>query len=218
MTRDWTALYALQDAVLRCLSGVEQAFHLTGGTALGRGYCQHRYSEDLDFFVNDATDFELWRDRSIEAIRHMTDASGARFDVLLRETRFGRVVVHGAEPLKVEFVNDVPCRIGEPWIHPVLGRLDTRENILANKVSALVDREAPKDLADVFWLCCRDGLDLLAAIEGAGGKAAGIFPPVVARALERGMGRGVPPVFWIKAPSHHEFRRGIEELIRRIIA
>jgi hypothetical protein len=27
-------------------------FYLTGGTALGRYYLGHRYSEDLDFFVN----------------------------------------------------------------------------------------------------------------------------------------------------------------------
>jgi hypothetical protein len=82
----------------------------------------------------------------------------------------------------------------------------------------LVDRDAPKDLADIFWLCCRDSLDILHAIEGASGKAAGIFPPVVAQALERGLNRGVPPVFWVQAPSDDDFRQGIEGLIRRIIA
>ena len=50
-------------------------------------------------------------------------------------------------------------------MHPVLGRLDTKENILANKISAVVSREEPKDLADIYWLCCREGMDLMAAIE-----------------------------------------------------
>jgi len=31
--------------------------------------------------------------------------------------------------------------------------------------------------ANAFWLCCRGQLDLVAAIEHAGGKAAGVFPP-----------------------------------------
>jgi hypothetical protein len=218
MPRNWSALYDLQDSALNAISGLEHGFYLTGGTALGRGYYHHRYSEDLDFFANDAADFALWRDRCIEAIRRTTEASGILLDVVLREARFGRLMVHGAEPLKIEFINDVPCRIGQPWTHPELGRLDTRENILANKISALVDRDAPKDLADIFWLCCRDSLDILSAIEGAAGKAAGIFPPLVASALERGLGRGVPSVFWVQAPSADDFRRGIEGLVQRIVA
>jgi predicted nucleotidyltransferase component of viral defense system len=63
MPGDWQALYALPDVALACLSPVEHQFDLTGGTALGRGYDGHRFSEDLDFFVNDAADSELWRDR-----------------------------------------------------------------------------------------------------------------------------------------------------------
>jgi hypothetical protein len=218
MSRDWHALYALQDRVLRLLANVDHDFYLTGGTALGRGYYGHRYSEDLDFFVNDAQNFELWRDRCLEVLRQGAAQTGERFEVVLREPRFGRAVLHGSEPLKLEFVNDVPCRIGVPWRHAELGRLDTKENILANKVSALVDRAAPKDVADIFWLCCRDRLDILAAIEGADGKAAGIFPPVVARALDRALSRGMPDVFWIAAPAEEEFRRGIATLIGRIMS
>jgi len=99
----------------------------------------------------------------------------------------------------------------------VLGPLDTKENILANKISALLDRQEPKDLADLFWLCCRDQLDLLPAIEHAGGKAAGVFPPAVARALAEGLRLGLPKVAWRKAPPEAEFRSGLESLIRKII-
>lgn len=218
MSRDWTALYAMQDHALGFLAAVEHEFYLTGGTALGRGYYGHRYSEDLDFFVNDSPHFELWRDRCLEAVRAGTEGSGCRLEVLLREPRFGRAVLHGPEPLKLEFINDVPSRIGNPWRHADLGRLDTKANILANKISALVDRAAPKDVADIFWLCCRDSLDILGAIEGASGKAAGIFPPVVARALDRALRLGVPDVFWISAPGQDEFRCGIERLIARIMS
>lgn len=218
MSRDWNDLYTLQDLALGFLAAVEHEFYLTGGTALGRGYYGHRYSEDLDFFVNDSPNFELWRDRCLEAIRGNALRTNLRLEILLREPRFGRAVLHGPEPLKLEFVNDVPCRIGSPWMHRGLGRLDTKANILANKISALIDRSAPKDVADIFWLCCRDSLDILEAIEGATGKAAGIFPPIVARALDEALSRGVPDVFWTVAPREQEFRSGIEGLIERIMA
>ncbi len=217
MARNWTTLYKLQDWILARLDSVEHEFYLSGGTALSRGYYRHRYSEDLDFFVNDTDAFELWRDRCLDAIRRGAEDTGLRIEIVLREKRFGRVLVYGTEPLKIEFVNDVPSRIGEPWSHPELGLLDTKENILANKISALLDRAASKDLADIYWLCCRDGLDILKAIEGATGKAAGIFPPVVAAALEEGLRHGIPAVFWVEPPAENDFQKGIEELIRKIM-
>jgi len=33
-------------------------FYLTGGTVLSRAYLNHRYSDDLDFFVNQNPNFE----------------------------------------------------------------------------------------------------------------------------------------------------------------
>jgi len=214
MQPDWCALYPLQDAVLAVLKAVPQEFYLSGGTALSRGYCGHRFSEDLDFFVNDRTEFELWRDRCFHALGQ---ASAWKVEIILRESRFGRAVVHGVVPLKIEFINDVPCRIGSPVDHPLLGRLDTRENILANKITALVDRSAPKDAADIFWLCCRHGLDIRRAIDDASGKAAGIFPPLVAKALDDALRAGVPEVAWIERPSNDEFKAGMAQLIVRLL-
>jgi hypothetical protein len=217
MPRDWPALYRLQDWVLMRLRHVSQGFYLTGGTALSRGYYEHRYSDDLDFFVNDVPDFELWRDRCLDALEQGRTAEGLRLEILLREKRFGRAMLHGPVPLKLEFINDVPFRVGQPWEHPRLGRLDTKENILANKVSALVDRQEPKDLADIFWLCCRDNLDLLTALKHASGKAAGLFPPTVAKALQEALSHGVPTVFWQQKPEAGAFTKGIEGLIERLV-
>ena len=104
-----------------------------------------------------------------------------------------------------------------PWPHPALGALDTKENILANKITALVDRQAPKDMADIFWLCCRDSLSLTGALEGANGKAAGIFPPVVAQALDRAQRMGVPDVFWIVKPEAKDYAARVQGLIRGIM-
>jgi hypothetical protein len=217
MPRNWEQLYALQDWVLEKFRAVDQSFYLTGGTALSRGYYNHRYSDDLDFFVNDAPPFELWRDRCLSRLQQAALEKGWHLEIALREERFGRAFLRGPVSLKLEFINDVPFRVGQPWPHPALGPLDTKENILANKITALLDRQEPKDAADLFWLCCRDRLDLLAAIQEAGGKAAGIFPPLVARALADALKLGVPRVAWRDPPDENEFSAGLNQLIHAIM-
>ena len=51
-------LYPFQNGVLEVISRCETRFYLTGGTALSRGYYQHRYSDDLDLFVNNDADYK----------------------------------------------------------------------------------------------------------------------------------------------------------------
>jgi hypothetical protein len=127
---------------------MDTRFHLTGGTAASRGYLQHRFSDDLDLFVNDDDRFRLWAERIVQMF---SQRAGWRTEILLRQERFLRLTLASESALlKIELVNDVPSRVGEPWLHPTLGRLDTAENILANNVSALIDREEPKDLADIW--------------------------------------------------------------------
>ena len=136
--RDWHRLYGLQDWTLARLAALPQEFYLSGGAALSRGYYAHRHSEDLDFFVNDSAQFPLWRDRCLESLGRAARAQDLQLEIILREERFGRAFLHGPVSLKLEFINDVPFRVGQPWKHPQLGPLDTKENILANKISALV--------------------------------------------------------------------------------
>jgi hypothetical protein len=50
--KDYGKVCRLQDKFLNWWTSLNLPFYLTGGTALGRYYLGHRYSEDLDFFVN----------------------------------------------------------------------------------------------------------------------------------------------------------------------
>ena len=218
MNRNWEALYDLQNRVIARMSGIEQGFYLTGGTALSRGYYGHRYSEDLDFFVNYSPSYGVWRDNCFAVLEQASKEEGWSLEISLRGEYFGRAFVHGAEVLKLEFVNDVPSRVGVPWRHPVLGMLDTRENILANKITAFIDRRAAKDAADLYWLCCEDGLNIMDALVGASGKAAGIFPPYVAKELDRWSTAGVPNVMWLKRPEPTRFAKGFSRLVEMIMA
>jgi len=44
-------LYPLQNGVLNLVKKLKTPFFLTGGTAHSRFYFNHRFSDDLDFFV-----------------------------------------------------------------------------------------------------------------------------------------------------------------------
>ena len=60
------------------------------------------------------------------------------------------------------------------------GAIDSKENILANKLTAIVDRTLPKDIVDIFFLL-NDGLNLKDALLNAESKAAGISPLLIAK-------------------------------------
>ena len=168
-------IYPLQDKVIPIFQN--SSFYLTGGTALSRGYYNHRYSDDLDYFVNDHPDFQRISERQIER----TGAIFTDMKIALRDINFCRIFV-AEEKLKIEMINDVPSHIGTLVNHPVLGIIDSKENILANKITAIADRALPKDIVDVFFLL-RDGLDIKQALLNAESKAAGIAPLLVAKIL-----------------------------------
>ena len=208
-------LYPFQDRVLKVLSAVATDFYLTGGTALSRGYLNHRFSDDLDFFVNDSSDFRLWADRYIQALSK-SRSWVCRVDQ--REERYVRLSLQQTEiNLKIEMINDVPSRVGIPRLHPVLGRIDSAENILANKITAILDRQAPKDFADIWCLCCQNGYSIREAISGAQGKAAGVFPVDLARVLCSVTLNDWHLVRWIDPPNPDLFIQQLNELGKELI-
>ena len=194
-------LYPFQDRVIRAINQAETEFYLTGGTAASRGYLQHRFSDDLDYFVNDDTRFGLWVERIIQALNKEWTC-----EVLMKEERFARLnLLQKDISLKIEMINDVPARVGEVQSHSTLGRLDSAENILANKVTALLDREEPKDLADIWGFCCQKNLSIQAAITDAQSKAAGVFPADLGRVLCSVQEEDWESIRWVKAPPAGTF-------------
>ena len=203
-------LYPFQDEVLAAIKATEQGFYLTGGTAASRGYLQHRFSDDLDLFVNDDPSFPLWADRIVQVV---ASQESWKTEVALREERYLRIFLSRPEvSLKIEMVNDVASHLGDLKEDPVLGRLDSPENILANKISALVDRQEPKDLADIWGFCTRLDLSITAALEGAKSKAAGLFPADVARLLLSATEDDWQVIRWIEPPPQAEFLRDLRKL------
>jgi len=145
--RDYKALYRFQDKFLSWYSTLELPFYLTGGTALGRYFLNHRYSEDLDFFTNANPGFTEF----LAAVRYGMIES---FDIspaeILITDDFARFFVSDGElKLKIDFVNDVEKYVGKK-ISSTFGYIDNPLNILTNKLSALVGRDEPKDFFDIL--------------------------------------------------------------------
>jgi hypothetical protein len=209
-------LYPFQDDVLRLVKEAKTGFYLTGGTALSRGYLKHRFSDDLDLFVNFDTHFGEWSNRVVDTFWRLGEW---KTEVILREEYFVRAVLTRDElTLKVEMINDVGSRVGDVRDHPVLGRLDSAENILANKLTALIGREESRDLADVWGLCTTLGLSISDAITGAQSKSSGIYPLDLARRLCGGTREDWEEVLWIKpAPDPERYLSELQALGQQLI-
>jgi len=146
-------------------------------------------------------------------IQGLTSTSTWTLNVRAREERYVRLQVERATvSLKLELVNDVPSHVGSILVHPVLGRLDSAENILANKITALLDRQEPKDLADLWGFCCLRGLSIEGALADAGSKAAGVFPADLARILLSATLADWELVRWIEAPTAERFLADLRRL------
>ena len=141
-------LYPLQDSVLYLIGQTHSDFYLTGGTLLSRFVLHHRYSDDLDFFVNADPDF-------LEKVTIAMDPVLKKFsqvELSSQQASYVRYFVNEEDlKLKIEFINDVKYRSGKPLRSNDGFYADTWENVLSNKVTAL-SRNAAKDFVDILFL------------------------------------------------------------------
>ena len=141
---DYKKLYALQDNILEIVFREENIFYLTGGTALSRFYHEKRYSDDLDFFTHDNYRFNM-------AVRKIKFAIEKEYhlDIEVESKDFIRFLID--DTLQIDFVNDRVYRYSKPNIINNI-QVDNIENILANKLTAVVGRDNPKDIFDIYLI------------------------------------------------------------------
>jgi predicted nucleotidyltransferase component of viral defense system len=142
---DYKRLYALQDEVLKVIFETEKEFYLTGGTCLSRFYVEKRYSDDLDFFTNQSPRYSF-------ALKNIKRALGQKFQLRaeVESKDFTRFKID--DLLQVDFVNDISFRYKEPIITENNYLLDNIENILSNKITAVIGRDNPKDIFDIYLI------------------------------------------------------------------
>ena len=142
---DYIELYKLQDKVLDVVFSAENIFYLTGGTCLSRFYKEKRYSDDLDFFTH-------YNDSFPRVIREMKQLLNDKLTVIEEVTSKDFIRLKIDNLLQVDFVNDRVMRYKEPIILDNGYVIDNIENILANKLTAVVGRDSPKDIFDIYLI------------------------------------------------------------------
>lgn len=207
-------LYPLQDKVISIISQLPVDFYLTGGTALGRAFLHHRYSDDLDFFVNANPGFKHQVNLILEGLK----ASGFNFDMAAADDAFARIfIIDNGCSLKVDFVNDVPFRSGKTSGTGLFKNTDNMLNILSNKITAL-SRYAPKDVVDIVFICNKVSFRWENIFDDASQKDLWVNPVNAAEILDEFPVGKLGEIAWIiDTPTAGWFRDKLDHIIPDIL-
>ena len=216
MPKDYyqNTLYPIQDKVLDVVANLPVDFYLTGGTALSRAYLHHRYSDDLDFFVNDHPDFKLQVNNVFQTLKR----NFRSVEAMVADDAFARFLVYdqGAS-LKLDFVNDVSYRKGSYVETPIFSRTDNLSNILSNKLTAL-GRYTAKDVVDIVYICHHLFYNWEEVVNDACEKDLWVNPVQIAEVLEQFPTAKLNEIIWIdKAPTPEWFTTQIGIIIPDIL-
>mgnify|MGYP001560699699 CR=1 FL=1 len=205
------SLYPLQDRVLKAIQAAQTPFYLTGGTALSRCYFNHRYSDDLGFFVNKDKNFLVHTEKIIVSLADF------ELEIKIKTEGFCSLMVN--KILKLDLVDDVAFHLGGFETHEIFNKVDNIENILSNKLSALISREEAKDVVDIWMIAKGRKINWQEIYLSVGSKAAGIFPPEVAKKLDSFPRKLLSKIKWVgESPSQTNFDNDIKEIVTSILA
>ena len=207
-------LYPIQDKVLKLLESLTVDFYLTGGTALSRAYLNHRYSDDLDFFLNGS---ESFKDQAETVVKNMPQLN-LKFEILQADEGFLRIIITDKScSLKLDFVNDVPFRKGKP-VSTLLYRLtDTPENMLSNKITAL-SRFAAKDVVDLVYLSGQFSFNWTEIISDASQKDMWVNPVEASKVLDDFPLKKLDEINWTNDPPDRQwFKSRLDIIISDIL-
>jgi len=211
-------LYPLQNGVLEIISRCETRFYLTGGTALSRGYYQHRYSDDLDLFVNNDTDYAEQTELILSALHKAGFTQDKKSDFRRYDNFISIVIVNEKfdASLKIDFINDVAAHYGEISGTGLFYRTDSTRNILSNKITALFRMEA-KDVADIREIALHDSFNWKELVLEASEKEGGLEIPILVRYLQGMPQRKFEDINWIRKPDWKQFKNDIGVIAGEIL-
>jgi len=187
-------------------------FFLTGGTALSRAYYNHRYSDDLDFFL----DRSMTYDEQLDKVLAMLRENGFTWSVeedYTRSENFTTIKVKKSSEtlLKLDFVNDSVPMFGEVIKTDLFYRTDSIRNILSNKMSAIF-RFAAKDIADIREIALHECVNWTEVIKEARQKEAGLELVYVSQILTGMPEKEFETIAWVKKPDWKDFQEDIKKI------
>ena len=159
-----------------------EGLYLTGGTCLAEYYFGHRLSMDMDLFTAREDIFrEVITTFSVENI-----LPGGKVEIIRSTPHLVQSMYSPhAEcvPIKIDLMLEVtphlspPLKVGFVWI-------DSLEDLLANKLGCLIQRNDVKDYLDLYYLIPTSHLTTKELIIHGQKKAGGLDPLIVAEQME----------------------------------
>ncbi len=212
-------LTPLQWRVLKAFFAVPlfRGFVLTGGTALAAFYLFHRVSEDLDLFTPNPEDMQ-----EVErGILELSLREGWAVKPERRSPFFCRVFFTeaGSEwSLKVDLAYDPGPWFGSPMETQGI-RVDSLENIGANKVTALMSRGEARDFIDLYFILKETPLTFDQLLEMAKQKDPGLKEFYLAGFIHQQIRRwrSLPSLPLRKPLDPADFQRFYEELAEALM-
>lgn len=164
------SLDSFQRRVLEGFFERQSRFFLTGGGALAGFHLKHRGTKDLDLFTTEDA-----LEQGVAALHEVAQSLGASIESLRTATTFRRFLLRRrGDSAMVDLVQDLA-----PQLYPKLMvgkiRIDPPEEILANKLCALLSRAELRDLVDIYTLAER-GFSIETAVNEASRKDGGMSP------------------------------------------
>jgi predicted nucleotidyltransferase component of viral defense system len=200
------------------LSRSDTDFFLTGGTALSRAYYNHRYSDDLDFFVNNSQTYNEQLDK-IFALLQENGFVWSTKDEYTRAKDFTTIKVSKDSKvfLKLDFVNDKVPNYGEIIETNLFYRTDSIRNMLSNKLSAIF-RYAAKDIVDIREIALHETIDWSTIIHEARQKEAGLEYIYISEILTSMPQSEFETIAWTIKPDWEVFRNDIDRIVHQMIS
>jgi hypothetical protein len=204
-------LTPLQTEVLEAFFQRERGFFLTGGAALAGFHLGHRATDDLDLFTSEARAFE----RGHFVLTEVAQELGAALQVRQDAPGFKRLVLtRGVDALVIDLVKDSGPQLHADKLERDGVVMDPADEILANKLTALVGRAEERDLVDVMFLE-RAGYSVEAMLPAALAKDGGCTPATLAWLLSEIQ---IPDGVVLPAGvSSAELRAYVSNLISRLL-
>lgn len=145
----------IQKTVLNELakSELKDDLYWTGGTALAFFYLQHRLSYDIDLFSDQIIEYSKLKDL-VSSISNTLNLNNIQEKKIFDRWEF---IISNGQESRVDFViydfKNIKPRNDWQGV-----KVDSFEDMIANKTMALIDRNDPKDAFDIYYILTKYNL------------------------------------------------------------